>query len=216
MPAALAPSALSRSGASTLSTPEAIAGSATSHMPIAIAGRASASSSRAGPGWGGGGEGAGSRATATASAPATTTTAENTGARPSACASVPITGPNSAPPIAAASAPPIVLAAALGGDLADQPGEAARPRAGAAEALDETRGVEQHDVVEEPEREARAPHQEQAGVDRRARPRPAASMPPGIEPTSVPAAYPAVSTPADAFDRWSSRVSVGSSGTTAA
>ena len=44
----------------------------------------------------------------------------------------------------------------------------------------------------------------------------AASMPAGIDPISVPAAYPAVSTPADAFERCSSRVSVGSSGTTAA
>ena len=53
-------------------------------------------------------------------------------------------------------------------------------------------------------------------VDRRARPRAGGEHPPGIEPTRVPAAYPAVSTPADAFDRCSSRVSVGSSGTTAA
>ena len=56
-----------------------------------------------------GGGGAGSSRTIAASAPATTTTAENTGARPSRWASVPITGPNSAPPMAAASAPPIVL-----------------------------------------------------------------------------------------------------------
>jgi hypothetical protein len=109
MPAALAPSALRRSGASTLSTPDAIAGSATSHIPSAMVGLASCTSTRGTPGWDGLGDGAGSTATATASAPATTTTAENTGPRPTACANVPSTGPNNAPPIAAASAPPIVL-----------------------------------------------------------------------------------------------------------
>ena len=70
------------------------------------------------------------------------------------------------------------LAAALGRRGRDEPGHARRPHAGAADALDEARGVEQHDVVREREHEARHAEQpepeQQRGLDAPARGEPAA------------------------------------------
>ena len=57
---------------------------------------------------------------------------------------------------------PDVLAAALARGGADQPPERAGPRRGAADALDEPRDVEHHDVLAERERQARGHQQPEA------------------------------------------------------
>ena len=63
-------------------------------------------------------------------------------------------------------------AAALGRRSGDQPGQRPRPDQGAGDALDEARGVEQHDALAEAEDDAGDPEQRQAGEHRAPRARP--------------------------------------------
>ena len=111
MPAALGSQlAEAQAAPSTFIVPEAIAGSATSHIPSTMAGRRSCRDrlGRAGIAlaWREAGE---QRDRHGQGRGHDDDCAENTGPRPRPWASVPTTGPNSAPPIPAASAPPIAL-----------------------------------------------------------------------------------------------------------
>ena len=132
--------------------------------------------------------GEGRIATATARSPANTITAVNTGARPSACASVPITGPNRAPPIPAASAPPIALPRRCAGTSAisqarlpahvQAPPKPCTTRAASSRTMLPTRPKARLEVPIRP----RPMYSVMRGPAR------SASRPPGIAPISVPIA----------------------------
>src|SRR5215212_5281755 len=144
-----APSASIRSGTSTLSTPAAIDGSATSQIPSCTACMRTAATTRpisaASPG------GADSRAAGTQSAIAASATPQKTGSGPMWSAAVPSTGPTSVPAIAAASGVPITSPRRS----RDDPREPGGPGARARKPLREARRVEDPHVLRECEHQAR-------------------------------------------------------------
>jgi hypothetical protein len=106
--------------------------------------------------------------------------------------------------------------AAVGRRVGHEPGQPARPGAGAADALEEARDVQQHDVLRQAEDEARDAEEREAEDDRRPRPHPGRQRAAGSAPSSVPAGYAAARTPAADLERSSSSANVGSSGATTA
>ena len=108
-----------------------------------------------------------------AHAPSTTANAESavkTTPLPSTAASAPITGPNRAPNTAAPMAVPSSSPAPLLRRDGEQPGERARPREGAARALDEAGREQTPEAADEGEAEARQAHHRQADQHRPPRP----------------------------------------------
>ena len=195
MPAALAPSALGRAARARRASPRRSRGAS---PPRADRDRRPRERREhpGRPGWVAGGDGAGSTVTATASAPATTTTAENTDrarARARACRSPGRAGPADRRGQRSSDRAPRRSARTSPISQVRLPATCRR-----REALDEAGGVERREVVEQPERRLDARHQEEAGVDRRARPRPGGEHTARDRADGVAAAYPAVSTPADA------------------
>ncbi len=199
MSRALAPSRLSRSGASTSSTPNAIPATVVSHMPSLTGASRSAGQAARSP-CGAAPAGAGTTKAVTMSMAPPTAAAENAGPVPTWLATAPTTGPNSAPPTAA----PIAM-----------PSSSPRRSAGAT-VVSQARPAAQVHAPPRPwtkraaSRTPAADDQPKSRVDvlinaspssvTRLAPRRDVSSPPGSAPTRVPSGYAATRIPAPAFD----------------
>jgi hypothetical protein len=187
MTALEAPSRANRSGASTLMTPKAIPASIISPMPATSRWSRSAAGIARRPSASELGGATGSTDEAAISTALRTAAAENAGPVPTAFATAPTIGPNSAPTIAAASATPSSSPRRDSGAFsASQASPAAHVHAPASPWTSRAASINGITDVQPKASVARLISASPSTATRRA-PNRATSSPPGIEPTRVPA-----------------------------
>src|SRR5580692_4063909 len=193
------PSLDSRSGASTSSMPKAIPASAMSQQPMKTS-RSRSAGSAARSGCGAWGRGEGTVNATTISSTSATEAAENAAPVPTALATAPTTGPNRAPTTAAPSAAPSNSPRrASGAVVASQDSAAVHVQAPPSPWTRRAASSSPADGLQ-PKARVDPPISASPSTATVRSPNRATSAPLGSDPSSVPAGYAAISTPAEALD----------------